>query len=245
VLRPADLVLAWLGIYTRVICVSRAVLASCRRYPAGLLNRTVVVYNGLREFRRSSLTREQARTKFAVPSGRMVLVAIGRFVPQKNYPLLMRVVERLDNVVLLVAGDGYLRKDIEADIAARDLGDKVRLLGNLGRNDVPDLLASADLFIQTSNYEGQSNTVLEALAAGVPMVLHDVPEQRETIEDDGTGEIAGALVPLEDVDAWVAAIEAYRRDPALAETARAVAKRRVDMFTYDKMIDGFEAAIAA
>ena len=201
--RALDSVWAWLGVYTDVVAVSESVRKGCRAYPAWLRKRTVVVHNGLFAWRPSRLDRKDARRHFHVRDGDLALVAVGRLAPQKNYPLLLRVLRRIDNAILLIAGDGPQRADLET--MARDLGvaDRVRFLGALPRDAVPDLLAAGDIFVQSSTFEGQSNALLEALQAGLPIVAHDVPEQRETIaEDDGA--TAGELVPLDDVDAWVA-----------------------------------------
>jgi glycosyltransferase involved in cell wall biosynthesis len=243
IMRKLDLVMAWAGIYTKVVCVSSAVRDACKAYPRRLLDRTVVVYNGLLDFVPSRLTKAEARHKFGVAEGLFSLVALGRFAQQKNYPLMLDVVSRLDGVQLVIAGDGPLRKDMEEQIRRLNIADKVNLMGNIRREDVPDLLQAGDAFLQTSTYEGQSNTVLEGLAAGVPMVLHDVPEQRETIEDPVTGVLAGELVPLNDTAGWVAAIERLRGDRAARDDATRQARRQTELFSYERMIAGFEAAL--
>jgi glycosyltransferase involved in cell wall biosynthesis len=116
------------------------------------------------------------------------------------------------------------------------------LLGEVKRGDVPDLLAAADIFLQTSIYEGQSNSILEALHARVPIVAHDIPEQRETlVEADGS--LAGVLVPMDNLEAWLAAIERLRSDPALVESTRKTASRRAQLFCYEAMIAGFERSM--
>jgi glycosyltransferase involved in cell wall biosynthesis len=238
-MRRLDTIWAWLGIYTGVVAVSEHVRNTCRHYPGWLRKRTAVVHNGLRDFVASPLGRDAARRRFGVPDGALALVAVGRLAPQKNYPLMLDVMRRLDNAILLIAGDGPLRPDIEARIAAAGIGDRVRLLGALPQAAIPDLLAAGDLFIQTSTFEGQSNAILEALHAGLPVVAHDIPEQRETIAD-ATGAVAGALVPPGDVAAWAAAIERLRSDSRIA---REIVPERAQAFGYDRMIAGFEVAL--
>jgi glycosyltransferase involved in cell wall biosynthesis len=241
-LRHLDTLSAWSGNYTGVVAVSESVRATCRHYPAWLRDRTVTVHNGLHDLHPSALTRAEARRRFDVVDT-FLLVAVGRLAEQKNYPLMLDIAERLDQATLLIAGDGPLRGELQTMIARRGLGEKIRLLGLVARSEIPDLLAAADVFIQTSTYEGQSNSVLEALQSSLPVIAHDIPEQRETIADsDGT--VAGALVPLDDTNAWVAAIERLRSDPHAARTAREIATRRAQLFRYDKMITGFERAFA-
>jgi glycosyltransferase involved in cell wall biosynthesis len=242
-MRVLDMIAAWAGIYTDVIAVSESVRSSCRHYPVRLRRRTVVVHNGIRGWRPSSLTREEARKRFAVRDDAFALVAVGRLAKQKNYSLMLEIAARVENVQLLIAGDGPMGQELAAAVERAMLGYKVRFLGAVAREDVPDLLRAADLFLQTSTYEGQSNSVLEALESGVPVVAHDIPEQRETIaEEDGAA--AGALVPLNDVGAWVAAIENLRDNETAVRRAREIASRRAQMFSYETMIAGFERALA-
>lgn len=243
VLQRLDSLWARLGIYTGVVAVSEGVRVSCAHYPERLRERTVVIHNGIRGWQPSALTREQARQRFGVPDGTCLLVAVGRLAEQKNYPFMLRLLQRLDNVTLLIAGDGPLRGELDGLVAQLGIDGKARLLGAVARPDVPDLLAAADIFIQTSTFEGQSNSVLEALQTGVPIVANDIPEQRETIADPD-GSAAGVLVPLEDLDAWVTAIETLRSDPGLAQAAREVAARRAKTFRYETMIAGFERVFA-
>jgi glycosyltransferase involved in cell wall biosynthesis len=242
--RALDMTWAWLGVYTDVIAVSNGVLQGCGAYPNRLKRRMRVVHNGLFSWRSSSLSYDAARRLFAIDDGTFAMVAVGRLAPQKNYPLLLKVLQRLDRVVLLIAGDGAESPALEKLAAELDVAAKVRFLGPLDRAQVPDLLAAADLFVQSSTFEGQSNALLEALQAGLPIVAHDVVEQRETIaEDDGA--VAGALVRLNDVDAWVAAINRLRHDPDALHQGRAVAARRAQVFHFDKMITGFERVLNA
>ena len=242
VMRKLDALWARLGVYTQVVAVSDSVRESCAHYPEKLLAHTGVVHNGLRNWQPSTLGNAAARAKFAVPDGVIALVAVGRFAGQKNYPFMLKVMSRIDNALLLVAGEGPLRPAIEETIRTLGIQDRVRLLGSVARPDIPHLLAAADIFIQTSTYEGQSNSILEAMQAGAPIMAHDIPEQRETIADPD-GAVAGALLPLEDLDAWVAAAERLRSDPSAVAKAKAVAERRSRLFTYDAMVAGFEKAL--
>ncbi len=242
IMRCLDLVWAWFGVYTRVVAVSESVRATCRRYPSWLRDRIVVVHNGLREWRSSTLTRQDARRRFGIAEGNFVLVAVGRLSREKNYPFMLRCVQQLENVILLIAGTGGLRSDLEHMLAELGLGAKVRLLGNLAHSEIPDLLAAADVFIQTSIYEGHSNSILEALHAGIPIMAPDIPAQREMLTS-ADGKTAGALLPLGNIHSWVTAIERLRVDGSAAQEAREAALRRGKVFRYDAMIAGFDRVL--
>lgn len=237
----------WLGtsaVYHRIICVSGAVKASFADYPAAYRAKLSVVHNGI-EWTPSTLDRTAARTALGLPVDKFLFTAIGRMKTQKNYPFLLDALAKVKDSTLVIAGDGALRPQLEAQAASLGMADRVIFLGALGRSAIRDLLRASDAFVQSSLYEGQSNAVLEAMNEGLPIIVSDIPEQRETVVDEQTGEMGGMLAPLHDIDAWARALQEVRDDPALRErlsrTARTLVNRH---FTVDKMIDGFEAAIA-
>jgi glycosyltransferase involved in cell wall biosynthesis len=243
-MRGVDAVSAWLGLYRGVVAVSESVRATCGHYPRRLRDRTTVVYNGLRDWQPSQLSKAEARRRFALADGTLALVAVGRLAAQKNYPFMLRVLQHLDDVTLLIAGDGPERTALEVKVAMLGVDDKVRFLGGVSRSDIPDLLAAADIFVQTSAYEGHSNAMLEALQASLPIVAQDIPEQREVIAD-ATGATAGILVRSGDPGAWAAAIDRLRNDSGAAARAREMAAVRAKFFDYETMITGFERALCA
>lgn len=242
IMRLLDRELGAHGVYDRVICVSKAVMQSFEDYPAPYRNRLSVVNNGI-EWSPSTLEREAARTSFGIPQDFPLIVASGRFEPQKNYDLMVRVIATTPRVRLAIAGDGRLRAAAEALAADLNAQDRIHFLGSISHARVMDLLRAADGFIQTSLFEGQSNSILEAMHEGLPIVCSDIPMQRETLCEEA-GEDAGILVPLEEFDAWRDALIRVRDDRAFAAGlgahARALVKRR---FTLTRMIDGFEMAI--
>lgn len=243
ILLALDGMLAWAGAYSDVVAVSRSVARSCRPYPRWLRRRVRVIYNGLKDWQPSSLGREEARRRLDLPRDAFVVAAVGRIDPQKNYRVLIDAMSGLPvKVVLAIAGDGSERSAVEARLAAEGLSDRVRLLGNIARGEVPHLLKAADLFVQPSLFEGQSNALLEALAAGLPCFVSEAPEQAETIS--GPGGTAGAILPTRDSEAWEAAIASACCDPQfLAKMAPAITAQAA-RFTYDRMVGNFETLLA-
>jgi glycosyltransferase involved in cell wall biosynthesis len=139
-----------------------------------------------------------------------ILLDIARLEPQKGHVVLLEalrsVVDHWPDVVLALAGEGSLEGALAARVAELGLDENVRLLGP--RRDVPDLLAAADLFVSASHYEGMPLSILEAMAAGLPVVataVGDVP----TLVDG-----AGVLVPPNEPASLAAAIDAIVGDPA-------------------------------
>lgn len=230
------------GVYDKIICVSRSVKESFSGYADSYQARLSVVNNGI-EWTPSTKDKASARASFDLPETFPLLVATGRFVPQKNYDLMMRVIATTPRLRLAVAGDGPLRPAAEALV--RDMGaeDRVHFLGSLPHERVIDLLRAADGFVQTSFYEGQSNSVLEAMHEGLAIICSDIPTQRESVCDEN-GDPAAFLVPLGEFEAWRSAFLGLRDHLALAQETGARAKALVSrLFTLSGMIDGFEEAI--
>lgn len=117
------------------------------------------------------------------------LIHVGRFSPVKNHNLLIDalkiVSDKKDNVKLYLVGDGELRKEIEDKIIRLNLTDKVELLGI--REDIPNLLANSDIFVMSSDWEGLPLVLLEALAAGLPIISTDVGGVPDIIENNVNG----------------------------------------------------------
>ncbi|HEY4077812.1 MAG TPA: glycosyltransferase family 4 protein [Rhizomicrobium sp.] len=241
-MRLLDRALGSRGIYSKIICVSRSVMDSFSTYPPIYRSRLSVVNNGI-EWTPSAKEKKQARDGFGLPENYPLLVATGRFVPQKNYDLMVRVMATTPRLRLAIAGDGPLRARAQA--LARDLGadDRIHFLGSLAHDRVADLLRAADGFVQTSLFEGQSNSTLEAMHEGLPIICSDIPMQRETVCDEN-GAATAMLVPLGDFENWRAAFLRLRDDRAFAEDIGIRAKALVSRcFSLTRMIDGFENAI--
>lgn len=138
-----------------------------------------------------------------------LLVSVGRLVPIKNHELLIGVVEQLPGVHCAIVGDGERRAALTAEVRARRLQDRVHFLG--WRRDLPDLLADADVAVLTSANEGTPVSLIEASAAGVPVVATEVGGVSFVVRPGATGR----LVPSGDGRAFADAVRALLADPAL------------------------------
>jgi glycosyltransferase involved in cell wall biosynthesis len=126
-----------------------------------------------------------------------------------------------------LAGDGELRPAVEERIRERGLEGVVRLLG--WRRDVPDLLHAMDLFLLTSRFEGLPRAVLQAMAAGVPVVATDVDGTPEVVRDGVTGDLVPPADPVAAADRLVALARDPGRRARYAERAREVLKESFDV----------------
>jgi glycosyltransferase involved in cell wall biosynthesis len=134
---------------------------------------------------------------------------VGRLAPPKDPVTLVRALAAVSGAPFTAAliGDGPDRPAVEAEIRAAGLGDVVELMGE--RRDVPELLADADVFVLSSRSEGAPLSLLEAMAAGLPVVASAVGGTPEIV-DDGT---TGLLVPPGDPGALARALESLLTDP--------------------------------
>jgi glycosyltransferase involved in cell wall biosynthesis len=202
--------------------------------------RIVVIYNGIDTARFRNLDRAGARRELGIAQESVVFGAVSRLDTVKDHPTMLRAFakasKRRPNCVFVVVGDGPERGAIERLIAELGLEGSVKLTGFT--DDVPRRLAAFDLFLQPSTEEGLSLTILEASAAGVPVVASAVGGTSEIIENGRTG----TLVPAGDTDALAAALSGFIENPApfreMARGARETVERR---FSLAGMADAYEA----
>ena len=190
--------------------------------------RVVVVNNGIDPdaFRRDPAKRETVRRELGIEPLAKVIGAVGRIEKEKRFDLLVkalvRVRARQPQAVLVIVGEGSLRSALESQIQAAGLGQAIRLVGH--RQDVANLHAGFDLFVQASEREGTPNAVLEAMALETPVVATNVGGTGELLADG----VHGLLVPANDVTALASAIVRTLEEPEAASKRLAAARRRVE-----------------
>lgn len=173
------------------------------------------------------------------PEVRHTVMAIGRLSPEKGFDLLIKaarkVLSRRDDVGFVIVGDGPLKRELQAQINAAKLQRQVILAGF--REDVDMLLPHASLLVQTSHTEGMPNAVLEAMAAGVPVVATSVGGTPELIVH---GE-SGHLVDAGDVDGIAEGILTLLGDSMERARMACAARHRVEeRFTFASQAAAYE-----
>ena len=190
-------------------------------------------------FQRQPASEAAARQQFGVSADAFVIGAVGRLEPQKRFDLLIGafadLVHEYPHARLLIAGEGSARAALERQIAALELGDRCRLAGQ--QSDILRFHHALDLFVQSSEYEGTPNVVLEAMALETPVVATDVGGTRELCEDG----VHGTIVPAGDAAALSAAIVALIANPArrraLARAARGHVERNLSFAQRVRALD--------
>ena len=185
--------------------------------------KVLTIHNGVDTGRFSGDGREAGRAALGAPPGAVVVGTVGRLDPVKDQAGLLEAFARVQpghpGARLVVVGEGPCRAELMALTATLGIGPRVRFLGE--RTDVPLLLKGMDLFVLPSIAEGISNTILEAMATGLPVIATRAGGNPELVEDG----ITGALVPARDRAALAEVLAAYLRD-SVRRAARGAAGRR-------------------
>jgi glycosyltransferase involved in cell wall biosynthesis len=150
-----------------------------------------VIANGILPRTGQSISREQALSRLEVDPSRKLILAVGRLWLQKRYRDLIWAGELLGttrcDTTLVIIGDGPQSGELLRHRDAVTKPEHVRFAGQ--RDDVAELLPHADLFWNGSEYEGQSNSIIEAMQAGVCVVAADIPGNRDLVENQVTGRL--------------------------------------------------------
>ena len=178
------------------------------------------------------------RRKLGLDPTRRYIACVARFHPVKDHRTLIDafglVARQLADVELLLVGDGALRSDLVRQTQQLGIDSRVRFLGV--RDDVPDLLRVVDLFALTSVSEAASITLLQAMGAGLPVVVTAVGGNPEIVRDG----IDGLLVPRGDAAAIAAAMIRLLADPELSRTLGTAASTRVrESFQLDQTVNRY------
>ncbi|KLU03846.1 glycosyl transferase, group 1 [Rhodopirellula islandica] len=199
----------------------------------------VVIPNGVESVGTTGLSeidREEAMGRLDVQPDRRLILAVGRLWPQKRIRDLIWSGELLATThgatTLVIIGDGPQRDELVRHRDAVSSPLHVRFAGQ--REDVAELLPHADLFWIASEYEGQSNAVIEAMLAGVPVVASDIPGNRDLVIEGETG----WLFPLGDEAALVRRSLSALNDPEECKRVSERARQRiVTEFSLDAMVE--------
>jgi sugar transferase (PEP-CTERM/EpsH1 system associated) len=201
------------------------------RIPA---RKVVQICNGVDTERFAPGTGGHDRSSIGRGPDQPILGTVARLDPVKDQATLIRAfaltLREHPRATLVIVGDGPCRADLQRLTATLGLEPHVRFLGE--RQDVAELLRSMDLFVLPSIAEGISNTVLEAMATGLPIVATRVGGNRELIEEG----VNGCLVPKGDHVALASALGAYLGDDTLRMLhAKSSRQRAVEVFNLDHM----------
>jgi len=182
--------------------------------------------------------RDSARRALGIPDGSIAIGTVGRLDPVKNHLGLISAFSRIAadaRVLLYIAGGGPCHAELERVTRSLGLADRVHLLGE--REDVPEILRGLDIFVLSSLGEGMSNTILEAMATGLPVVATRVGGNPELVLHD----VTGFLAEPQSTDSLVGALSRYVAEPGLRMSHGHAARNRADSeFGLSRMLGAYE-----
>jgi glycosyltransferase involved in cell wall biosynthesis len=236
--RNAKYRFAFRRLVDRVVVVSERMAAPY----AGLGARLTVIPNAVHAPARTAFPGAVRLSLGIALDGRCV-GTVARLVPQKRLDRLLDAVARLPHDVhCILAGDGPLRGALRRQAAALGIGPRVHFLGH--RADVADVLGALDVFVATSDREGMSNAMLEALAAEVPVVSTAVSGTDEALRPARDGTAPGVVVGF-DAAAVAGAVRTLLDDEGRRRAMGAAAGVRArGEFGVPRMLDAWERVLA-
>jgi len=197
----------------------------------------LVIPNGIEPATDSTRTRQSICDEFDFPVDSKIIGCVGRLAPQKRVSDLIWAMELLQSLQpgsrMLVIGEGPQRKELEDFARNVRLTDVVRFAGH--RSDVANILPHMDVFCLASDFEGQSNSLMEAMANGRPVVVSDIAPNLELVQHEKTG----LVVPVGDRPAFTRACVRLIQDKPLAESLGTAAREHI------VREHSFEKAVAA
>ena len=167
-----------------------------------------------------------------------LVVAVGRLARQKDHRTLIEAFASVPDAHLAVIGDGELRDELAARIAELGLRGRVSLVGAIEPERMADAFGAADVVVQPSVWEAFSMVILEAMAAGKPLLVSDIAPHREALGE------AARYHPSGDSDALAAGLRQLLDDDAGRASLATAAKVRSEEFTLERMADRYLDLVA-
>jgi len=180
-----------------------------------------------------NISKEEARKRENLPASTVIVGTVGRLHKAKGHRFLIEGISHLNGVLLTIAGDGSLRAELERE--AERLGVSCRFMGAMDPDGVPLFLRAIDIFCFPSLWEGFPSALVEAMAAGLPVVASDIPSHREVLAD------AGLLVPPGNPEKLCQALKRLIDEPSLRELLGMKAKERAKLFSIERTVASYES----
>jgi glycosyltransferase involved in cell wall biosynthesis len=219
----------------RFIAVSTEMLEALRE--AGIApEKLALISNGIELADPCNTKGSALRKELSGDSQGPVVLFVGRLVKEKGLDRLLRVWASLpghETMLLLIVGDGPLREDLESQAKKLRLFPSVRFLGH--QAEVSKFYSVADLFVLPSKTEGMSNSLLEAMAAGLPVVASKVGGNKDVIEDQQSG----FLVDWEDTTLCAEMLLTLLSDTELRQRMGNAARRQVSAFAMSDVAERY------
>lgn len=230
--RFLDLCVAKLGGYTANIAASKYIGDCFVDYPVWYKKYLGVVYNGV-VVESPTVSRADFRSKYGIPDDVFLLLNSGRLSDVKNQSFILDLISKSGELHFAVAGDGELKDYLISYAKALGVDGRFYLVGELDASGMANFLNSGDLYLFPSKYEAFGVALVEAMAAGLPVIVNDFPALREVVQE------SGIALSLDNPDMWSRAIKSICDDKKLRDAMGNKSKLQADNFSMKKMFDGF------
>lgn len=226
----------------RVLCVSRQLRDFHTRSTGFPVRRVKVIHNGVdsRRFCQDPAARVRVRRELTVGENEFCIGCVGNLLPVKDHRTLLRSLKDLGDTGerwhVLIAGEGAERSKLESAAAgSQRRGLRISFLGT--RSDVPALLNAFDVYVLPSLNEGICNSLLEAMATGLPVIATNIGGTPEVVQDG----ISGLLFPVGDVAGLAERLlELYARRSRRVKLGTAGRERVQKEFSIKSMVQNYE-----
>jgi glycosyltransferase involved in cell wall biosynthesis len=204
-------------------------------------NKCILINNGLdfKKYSAINLNKNELLEQLNIPKGKVIIGVFANFRPEKDYSTFVTVANEIslsrDNVHFIACGDGVEFNIIKKLVIKQGLEKKISFLGL--RRDLPTIMKCTDIFLSTSHREGMSNSILEAMASGLPVVVTNVGGNSEIVENRESG----FLVPVGATCQIISAIEKLIDSPSLRKEMGEKGKQFVNNhFSLGAMINSYD-----
>lgn len=173
--------------------------------------------------------RQQKREELGIPPDALLLLSVGELNRNKNHEVIIRAVAEIPKLHYAIAGTGDLFEHLRSLSVQLGISDRVHLLGY--REDVRQIYKAADIFCLPSFREGLSASVMEAMAAGLPVICSDIRGNRDLVKPQS----GGLLVGVQDTRGYIAALKALVDDPVKRAAMAGFNTDRIKRFGLDRV----------
>ena len=182
-----------------------------------------------------SIDREHKKLELGIPAQAAMILSVGELNKNKHHEIIIRALEHIQNTHYAIAGGGELLSQLKELAAKCSVSDRVHFLGF--RDDVKQLYKTADIFCLPSYREGLSASVMEAMAAGLPVVCSDIRGNKDLIVQDK----GGYLISIEDTHGYADSLNAIIQSERLRVEMGTFNMNYVKLFSLKKVVQDMEA----
>lgn len=218
--------------YRQIVCISAAASTSLVQWLPELSGRVTECPNGIDIDEFASATSLDKAEVFGVPNGTPIVLSVGRLSPIKDHTTMLRAVSSVPELHLAIVGSGSLHDELRSLAQALGILGRVHFLGR--RMDIPQLLKTADIYVQSSLWEGLSIAALEAMASGLPVIASEVPGLADVVAD------TGLLFPAQNHERLAECLRLLLHDGELRQRLSHAAQERAKQYSIERTRDCYE-----